>query len=88
MKALHDLVESGKVRYIGACSMRCWKFSHLNKVASKNGWTKFVSVQDEYPLLYRKEVRSPFMGHRLSCLLVTLLISSWQEGEMLSYDDW
>ncbi|KIJ63009.1 hypothetical protein HYDPIDRAFT_176116 [Hydnomerulius pinastri MD-312] len=57
MKALHDLVQSGKVRYIGASSMRCWQFAHLNEVASKNGWTKFVSMQDEYSLLYREEER-------------------------------
>ena len=60
MKALHDLVESGKVRYIGASSMRCWQFAMLNEVAAKNGWTKFVSMQDEYSLLYREEVRLPF----------------------------
>ena len=63
MKALHDLVESGKVRYIGASSMRCWQFAHLNEVASKNGWTKFVSMQDEYSLLYREEVRPPLRGY-------------------------
>ncbi|KAH7884109.1 NADP-dependent oxidoreductase domain-containing protein [Phlebopus sp. FC_14] len=57
MKALHDLVQSGKVRYIGASSMRCWQFAHLNEVASKNGWTTFVSMQDEYSLLYREEER-------------------------------
>ncbi|KAH7925053.1 Aldo keto reductase [Leucogyrophana mollusca] len=57
MKALHDLVQSGKVRYIGASSMRCWQFALLNEVASKNGWTKFVSMQDEYSLLYREEER-------------------------------
>jgi aryl-alcohol dehydrogenase-like predicted oxidoreductase len=57
MKALHDLIQSGKVRYIGASSMRCWQFAHLNEVASKNGWTKFISMQDEYSLLYREEVR-------------------------------
>ncbi|KAF8546200.1 Aldo/keto reductase, partial [Imleria badia] len=55
MKALHDLVESGKVRYIGASSMRCWQFAHLNEVAEKNGWTKFVSMQNEYSLLYCEE---------------------------------
>ncbi|KAG7087301.1 hypothetical protein E1B28_013279 [Marasmius oreades] len=55
MKALHDLVQSGKVRYIGASSMRCWQFAHLNQVAEKNGWTKFVSMQSEYSLLYREE---------------------------------
>jgi aryl-alcohol dehydrogenase-like predicted oxidoreductase len=57
MKALHDLIESGKVRYIGASSMRCWQFAHLNEVASKNGWTKFISMQNEYSLLYREEER-------------------------------
>ena len=56
MKALHDLVESGKVRYIGASSMRTWQFSEMNHVAEKNGWTKFVSMQNEYSLLYREEV--------------------------------
>ncbi|KAG8216283.1 NADP-dependent oxidoreductase domain-containing protein [Butyriboletus roseoflavus] len=57
MKALHDLIQSGKVRYIGASSMRCWQFAHLNEVAEKNGWTKFVSMQNEYSLLYREEER-------------------------------
>ncbi|KAL1672052.1 NADP-dependent oxidoreductase domain-containing protein [Schizophyllum commune] len=57
MKALHDLVESGKVRYIGASSMACWQFALLNEVAGKHGWTKFVSMQDEYSLLYREEER-------------------------------
>lgn len=56
MKALHDLVESGKVRYIGASSMACWQFALLNEVAEKHGWTKFVSMQNEYSLLYREEV--------------------------------
>ncbi|KAK1218344.1 hypothetical protein PQX77_018986 [Marasmius sp. AFHP31] len=57
MKALHDLVQSGKVRYIGASSMRAWQFAHLNEVAARNGWTKFVSMQNEYSLLYREEER-------------------------------
>ncbi|KAF5337996.1 hypothetical protein D9758_014318 [Tetrapyrgos nigripes] len=57
MKALHDLVQSGKIRYIGASSMRCWQFGLLNEVAEKNGWTKFVSMQNEYSLLYREEER-------------------------------
>jgi len=57
MKALHDLIQSGKVRYIGASSMRTWQFSHLNHVAEKNGWTKFVSMQNEHSLLYREEER-------------------------------
>lgn len=57
MKALHDLVQSGKVRYIGASSMRAYQFSELNHIAETNGWTKFVSMQNEYSLLYREEVR-------------------------------
>lgn len=56
MKALHDLVESGKVRYIGASSMRTWQFALMNEVAEKKGWTKFVSMQNEYSLIYREEV--------------------------------
>lgn len=59
VKALHDLVQSGKVRYLGACNMRAWQFSELNRVAEVNGWTPFVSVQIEYSLLYRPEVRFP-----------------------------
>ncbi|KAG2066832.1 Aldo/keto reductase [Suillus decipiens] len=57
MKALHDLIQSGKVRYIGASSMRCWQFAMLNEVAARNGWTPFGSMQDEYSLLYREEER-------------------------------
>ncbi|KAG6816861.1 hypothetical protein H0H87_002347 [Tephrocybe sp. NHM501043] len=57
MKALHDLIESGKVRYIGASSMRTWQFALMNEVAEKRGWTKFVSMQSEYSLLYREEER-------------------------------
>ncbi|KAG1721647.1 NADP-dependent oxidoreductase domain-containing protein [Suillus lakei] len=56
MKALHDLVQNGKVRYISASSMRCWQFAMLNAVAARNGWTNFVSMQDEYSLLYREEL--------------------------------
>lgn len=57
MKALHDLVQSGKVRYIGASSMRVWQFAEFQHVAEKNGWTKFISMQNEYSLLYREEER-------------------------------
>ena len=57
MKALHDLVQSGKLRYLGACSMRVWQFAKMNEVARRNGWTPFVSMQSQYSLLYREEVR-------------------------------
>ncbi|KAF9269139.1 Aldo/keto reductase [Marasmius fiardii PR-910] len=54
MKALHDLIQDGIVRYIGASSMRTWQFAHHNDVAANNGWTKFVSMQNE---LYREDER-------------------------------
>ncbi|PKS07898.1 hypothetical protein jhhlp_006506 [Lomentospora prolificans] len=57
MKALHDLVQSGKVRYIGASSMWATEFARLQFTAEKNGWTKFVSMQNHYNLLYREEER-------------------------------
>lgn len=57
MKALHDLVQSGKVRYIGASSMWGVNFARLQFAAEKNGWTKFISMQNHYNLLYREEER-------------------------------
>lgn len=57
MEALHDVVKSGKVRYIGASSMYAWQFAQAQHVAEKNGWTKFVSMQNHYNLLYREEER-------------------------------
>ncbi|KAL4930113.1 NADP-dependent oxidoreductase domain-containing protein [Aspergillus undulatus] len=52
MKVLHDLVKSGKVRYIGASSMWATQFARLHFTAEKNGWTKFVGMQNQYNLLY------------------------------------
>ncbi|EAC3855068.1 aldo/keto reductase [Listeria monocytogenes] len=57
MKTLHDLVVSGKVRYIGASAMYAWQFAKAQAVAEKNGWTKFVSMQNHLNLLYREEER-------------------------------
>ncbi|QHA08508.1 aldo/keto reductase [Streptomyces broussonetiae] len=57
MEALHDLVKSGKVRYIGASSMYAWEFAKLQYTAERHGWTKFVSMQNHYNLLYREEER-------------------------------
>ena len=50
MKALHDLVESGKVRYIGASSMWTYQFQRMQVVAEQHNWTKFVSMQNQYSL--------------------------------------
>jgi aryl-alcohol dehydrogenase-like predicted oxidoreductase len=57
MKALHDLVQMGKVRYIGASSMWATQFARMQFCAERNGWTKFVSMQNQYNLLYREEER-------------------------------
>ncbi|KAL9550659.1 hypothetical protein MBANPS3_004634 [Mucor bainieri] len=57
MEALNDVVRSGKVRYIGASSMDAWEFQKLNRIAEKNGWAQFVSMQNLYNLLYREEER-------------------------------
>ncbi|KAF2731770.1 aldo-keto reductase [Polyplosphaeria fusca] len=60
MRALNDVVESGKVRYIGASSMAAWEFQKLNNVAEKHGWHKFISMQNYHNLLYREEEREMF----------------------------
>jgi aryl-alcohol dehydrogenase-like predicted oxidoreductase len=57
MKALHDLVQAGKVHYIGASSMWATQFAQMQFVAEKNGWTKFISMQNHYHLCYREEER-------------------------------
>jgi aryl-alcohol dehydrogenase-like predicted oxidoreductase len=57
MEALHDLVKSGKVHYIGASSMWAVQFARMQFAAEKNGWTKFISMQNHYNLLYREEER-------------------------------
>jgi len=57
MEALNDLVKMGKVRYIGASSMNAWQFVKANAIVEKNRWSKFVSMQDLYNLLYREEER-------------------------------
>jgi aryl-alcohol dehydrogenase-like predicted oxidoreductase len=57
MEALHDVVKAGKARYIGASSMYAWQFLKSLHVAEKNGWTRFVSMQNHLNLLYREEER-------------------------------
>ncbi|KAI4105382.1 MAG: hypothetical protein LQ339_003446 [Xanthoria mediterranea] len=57
MEALHDLVKSGKVRYIGASSMWTYQFATMQFTAERRGWTKFISMQNYYNLLYREEER-------------------------------
>ena len=57
MEALHDVVKAGKVRYIGASSMYAWQFAKAQHTADLGGWTRFVSMQDHYNLIYREEER-------------------------------
>ncbi len=57
LAALHDLVKAGKVRYIGASSMYAWQFAKALYLADLHGWTRFVTMQDHYNLVYREEER-------------------------------
>lgn len=57
LEALHDVVKAGKARYLGASSMYAWQFTQALYTADLNGWTRFVSMQNHYNLLYREEER-------------------------------
>ena len=57
MEALHDVVRAGKARYIGASSMFAWQFAKAQHTADRHGWTRFVSMQNHYNLVYREEER-------------------------------
>ncbi len=57
MEALHDVVRAGKARYLGASTMSAWQFAKAQAVAERNGWTRFVSMQAHYNLIYREEER-------------------------------
>ncbi|HTW09254.1 MAG TPA: aldo/keto reductase, partial [Acidimicrobiales bacterium] len=57
MEALHDVVKSGKARYIGASSMYAWQFARMLDISTHNGWVHFVTMQDHLNLLYREEER-------------------------------
>jgi aryl-alcohol dehydrogenase-like predicted oxidoreductase len=73
MEALHDVVKAGKARYIGASSMYSWQFAQAQYTAELNGWTKFVSMQPHYNLVYREEEREmiPF------CVNQKLAVIPW-----------
>ena len=57
VEALHDVVKAGKARYVGASSMHAWQFAKMLHVAERHGWTRFVSMQNHYNLVYREEER-------------------------------
>ena len=60
MEALHDVIKSGKVRYIGASSMFAWQFATMQHAADIGGWTRFISMQDQYSLIMREEEREMY----------------------------
>jgi aryl-alcohol dehydrogenase-like predicted oxidoreductase len=60
MEALHDVVKAGKARYIGASSMWAWQFAKMQHAADLGGWTRFITMQDQYNLLMREEEREMF----------------------------
>jgi len=57
LEALHDIVKAGKARYLGASSMAAWQFAKMLYVTERHGWTRFVSMQNHYNLIYREEER-------------------------------
>lgn len=57
MEALHDVVKSGKARYIGASTIFAWQLERMQQIAEQHNWTKFVSLQPQYNLIYREEER-------------------------------
>jgi aryl-alcohol dehydrogenase-like predicted oxidoreductase len=60
MEALHDVVKAGKARYLGASSMWAWQFAKMQHAAQRNGWSRFVSMQNQYSLMQREEEREMF----------------------------
>ena len=83
MQTLHDIVRSGKVRYLGASTMFAWQFEQMNHLARKNGWTSFVNMQCQYNLLYREEEREMIPYCRDQGIAVTAfspLARGWLSG--------
>ena len=84
MEALHDIVRSGKARYLGASTMFAWQFSEMNHVARENGWTPIVNMQCQYNLLYREEEREmlPYCRDRgIAVTTFSPLARGWLTGE-------
>ena len=95
MEALHDVVKSGKARYIGASAMYAWQFQKAQNVAKNNGWTTFVSMQNHYNMIYREEEREmiPFCQDEnialtpYSPLASGILTRDWSETTFRSETD-
>ncbi|KAJ7499638.1 Aldo/keto reductase [Mycena latifolia] len=82
MKALHDLVQSGKVRYIGASNIHLWKFAEMNNVTEKNNWTTFSCVQIEHFLIYRSEAEPEMFAYCNSKGIGILAYSPLMDGHL------
>lgn len=95
MEALHDVVKAGKARYIGASAMYAWQFLKANHIAEKNGWTKFVSMQNHLNLMYREEEREMLPLCKVEKIAVTpysplasgRLTRDWSETTLRSETD-
>ncbi|MBY9079319.1 aldo/keto reductase [Paenibacillus sp. HN-1] len=95
MGALHDVVKSGKARYIGASAMYAWQFQKAQHVAEMNGWTRFVSMQNHLNLIYREEEREMMPLCKDQKIAVTpysplasgRLIRDWSETTLRSETD-
>ncbi|MDQ0208709.1 aldo/keto reductase [Alkalicoccobacillus murimartini] len=95
MEALHEVVKSGKARYIGASAMYAWQFQKAQNVAKSHGWTKFVSMQNHYNMIYREEEREmiPFCKDEkialtpYSPLASGILTRDWSETTFRSETD-
>ena len=95
MSALHDVVKAGKARYIGASAMYAWQFQKALYTAEKNGWTRFVSMQNHWNLLYREEEREMVplcKDAKIACTPYSPLASGklardWSETTMRSQTD-
>ncbi|MBG9472154.1 aldo/keto reductase [Priestia megaterium] len=95
MEALHDVVKAGKARYIGASAMYAWQFQKALHVAEKNGWTRFVSMQNHLNLIYREEEREMLPLCREEKIGVTpysplasgRLVRDWSETTLRSETD-
>ena len=85
MEALHDAVKAGKILYLGGSSMFAWQFAELQLTAEKNGWTKFISMQNHYNLVYREERGDESLLFKDRGRFNTLVAScAWHSGWLLS----
>jgi len=93
MEALHDIVKSGKARYLGASTMFAWQFARMNNVAIENHWTPFVNMQCQYSLLYRENEREmlPYCSDQgIAVTSFSPLARGWLAGSVdtRSQTDW